>query len=65
MFTSTFAVMSEDAAGLTATFGFAGLALYFAWKSGYKKQAWDLVFCLGLLAVFLTIGGLARVAAIT
>jgi len=65
MFTTTFAFMSEDAAGLTATFGFAGLALYFAWKSGYKRQAHDLVFCLGLLAVFLTIGGFMRIAAIT
>ena len=57
--------MSEDVAGLTATFGFAALALYFAWRSGYREKAWDVVFVLGLLGVLLIAGGAARVLVIT
>ena len=57
--------MSEDVAGLTATFGFAALALYFAWRSGYRAKAWDVVFVLGLLGTLLVAGGISRVLLIT
>ena len=56
--------ISEDVPGLTAVFGFAALALWFAWRSGYRERAWEVLFVLGLLGGLLIAGGIARLTVI-